>query len=70
MFNQGTNKNTSLFMITSRAAPELDGKQVVFGKVIEGMDVIKKIETSEVKSFRPVKIIKISDCGAIDEQKK
>ena len=66
MFNQGTNKNTSIFMITSRAAPELDGKQVVFGKVIEGMEVVKKIESTELKSFRPVKIVKIKDCGAIN----
>eukprot|EP01091_Cochliopodium_minus_P015442 TRINITY_DN5500_c0_g1_i1.p1 TRINITY_DN5500_c0_g1~~TRINITY_DN5500_c0_g1_i1.p1 ORF type:complete len:481 (-),score=182.94 TRINITY_DN5500_c0_g1_i1:37-1479(-) len=66
MVNNGKQKNTSLFMITCRAAPELDDKQVVFGKVIEGLDVLKKIENSETKSSRPVVPIRVSGCGAVE----
>ena len=37
MVSDGPNKNTSKFMITTKCCPDLDGKQVVFGRVICGM---------------------------------
>ena len=65
MANSGKNTNGSQFFLTTAATPWLDNKHVVFGKVVEGMDVVQKIESYGSEDGRPSKGITIIRSGQL-----
>lgn len=58
------------FFITTVVTSWLDGKHVVFGEVLEGMDVVKKIEAQGTPSGSPAKKVTIKDAGELPLKKK
>lgn len=65
MANAGPNTNGSQFFITTVKTTWLDGKHVVFGAVIEGMDVVKKLESYGSQSGKTSKKIVVQNSGQL-----
>eukprot|EP00747_Dinoflagellata_sp_TGD_P165667 gnl/TRDRNA2_/TRDRNA2_187280_c0_seq1.p1 gnl/TRDRNA2_/TRDRNA2_187280_c0~~gnl/TRDRNA2_/TRDRNA2_187280_c0_seq1.p1 ORF type:complete len:414 (-),score=81.12 gnl/TRDRNA2_/TRDRNA2_187280_c0_seq1:38-1216(-) len=83
MANRGPNTSSSQFFITLSAQPNLDRKHVVFGRVLEGMEVVHRIEScggsfaeseevcpkiGDFASFRTKKVAVIQDCGELKNE--
>nr|KYP71840.1 Peptidyl-prolyl cis-trans isomerase CYP19-3 [Cajanus cajan] len=67
MANAGPHTNGSQFFICTTKTPWLDGKHVVFGKVVDGYNVVKEMEKVGSGSGRTLEPVVIDDCGQLEK---
>lgn len=63
MANAGPNSNGCQFFICTADAPHLDGKHVVFGRVIEGFGIVNQLNNTKVRNDVPVEDVVIEESG-------
>lgn len=66
MANSGTNTNGSQFFVTLKDCSHLNGRNVAFGAVSEGMDILLQLGRTLCFSGKPVIPIVVSDCGIVN----
>jgi len=67
MGNSGVHTNSSIFYVTLTESPHLDGRNVVIGRVILGLDVLRRISNTFCVDFKPASPLVIHSCGRVLE---
>ncbi|KAI8007869.1 Peptidyl-prolyl cis-trans isomerase CYP19-3 [Camellia lanceoleosa] len=67
MASAGPNTNRSQFFICTEKTPWLDGKHVVFGKVVDGYGVVKEMEKLGSDEGMTLETVAIEDCGQAED---
>jgi hypothetical protein len=73
MANKGPNTNSSQFFITFAPTPHLDGKHVVFGKIVEGIELLDVIESVATDSSdAPIAGFEVivANCGVVEDKEE
>ncbi len=65
MANAGPNTNGSQFFLTFIPCPWLDGKHTVFGKIVNGKEVLTKLNSIGTSSGKAKEVVEIEDCGIV-----
>ena len=65
MANAGPNTNGSQFFVTVDACPWLDGKHVVFGRLVEGLSVLRQMEQQGTTNGTPKIKVEVAECGEL-----
>jgi len=65
MANAGPNTNGSQFFICTAKTTWLDNKHVVFGSIVEGMDIVRRMEKQGSRAGNTSQPVKIEDCGQL-----
>ncbi|XP_077999370.1 peptidyl-prolyl cis-trans isomerase E-like [Glandiceps talaboti] len=65
MANAGPNTNSSQFFICTEMTDWLDDAHVVFGKVVDGMNVVRKMEAQGTEDGEVTAVVKIDNCGQL-----
>jgi cyclophilin family peptidyl-prolyl cis-trans isomerase len=67
MGNSGVHTNSSIFYVTLTECPHLDGRNVAIGRVILGLDVLRRISNAFCVDFKPASPLVIHSCGRVIE---
>eukprot|EP01137_Pigoraptor_chileana_P021336 Opistho-2@84897 len=65
MANAGPNTNGSQFFILFKETPWLDGKHVVFGRIVDNQAILDRMESLGTRGGQPTQTIEIVDCGEV-----
>lgn len=61
--NSGPDTNGCQFFITTAPTPFLNNKHVVFGRVVEGMEIVRMVENTRTTRDKPNQDVVIAQCG-------
>lgn len=70
MANAGPGTNGSQFFLCTVACPWLDDKHVVFGRVLEGLQLLKKLDSLGSRSGKPAQRVTVADCGELASKRQ